>query len=457
MGRYIRTYFDKDNLLVKNSTVNYGNAKLVELYYDHIGIGCSTNNNYSRYIFHFEIDRLKKEYANCTLDLLKTSHKIHIRPTYTFEDGENKAFVSTTTICLFPLNQIFDEGCGGSPDGCNTIGQKNKAVQDASNWIMADSLLEWETKGVFDSVTGDSLYLECKNITCKSNCDWLSYDVTDIVNTMITGTTENYGFGIAYHNVFESFNNNTANYIGIHTRNTDTFFEPFLETKCDNSIQDDRNDFTLGGTNKLYLNTNNQILDENPIVKIYNEEDVLLYETTGSCCGLGFYSAEISLENTDLCGNYYDRWEGIKIGGKEYPYAENVFEIKTAHQFSFDSENVFAEILFDFKFHGINHCEMIQSGDVRRLFVDIYEKYSPTNKVCTDSLKWRLYKKEGCDELTIIDYCEMNKLNCKNWIDIDTSWMIKGDYYIGLQANYNGVVRTYQREIMFTVLNENCC
>jgi hypothetical protein len=40
------------------------------------------------------------------------------------------------------------------------------------------------------------------------------------------------------------------------TNNTQTFYEPYIETKYDNHIIDDRNNFILDKLNKLYLYVN---------------------------------------------------------------------------------------------------------------------------------------------------------------------------------------------------------
>jgi hypothetical protein len=46
----------------------------------------------------------------------------------------------------------------------------------------------------------------------------------------------------------------TENYeVQFFTRHTQTFYEPFLETNYNDIIDDDRNQFSLGKVNKLYL------------------------------------------------------------------------------------------------------------------------------------------------------------------------------------------------------------
>jgi len=90
------------------------------------------------------------------------------------------------------------------------------------------------------------------------------------VNGLLTGDTNN-GLGIAYARAYEQMNNIALQYVGFFTNNTQTFYEPFVETIYTNHIHDDRNDFYLDKPNKLYLYVNlagnPTNLDFNPSVK----------------------------------------------------------------------------------------------------------------------------------------------------------------------------------------------
>ncbi len=76
-------------------------------------------------------------------------------------------------------------------------------------------------------------------------------EINSILNGSLTGVT---GWIIAYKPAFENITGLTNTYsVGFFTRHTQTFYEPYLLTTYDDLIQDDRNNFALGKTNRLYL------------------------------------------------------------------------------------------------------------------------------------------------------------------------------------------------------------
>ena len=60
----------------------------------------------------------------------------------------------------------------------------------------------------------------------------------------------NYGLGIAYDRSYELLNTTVPQYVGFFTNNTQTFYEPYIETVYDNHIKDDRNNRIKTSTNK---------------------------------------------------------------------------------------------------------------------------------------------------------------------------------------------------------------
>ena len=101
-------------------------------------------------------------------------------------------------------------------------------------------------------------------------------DITDEVNSLITGGTTNYGYGIAFERDLELLIKNPSQYVGFFTRHTQTYYEPFLETVYNDPIRDDRKNFYKGKVNRLYFYTNiggePTNLDNNPSVTIKDED-----------------------------------------------------------------------------------------------------------------------------------------------------------------------------------------
>ena len=165
MSLYFRTHFDKDNVIVKDSTINLGSNPVAELFYE----GDYSNSSYSRYLFHFSTDRLKELYSNCQLgDLSNVTHKLVLKPTRFFGSTDKNLDCLETSyeLCLFRPRQYWEEGCGYHFNcGCSCNGYINplcNSSSGASNWYYAESNVRWETDGVFDTFSGDK-WVHLKN------------------------------------------------------------------------------------------------------------------------------------------------------------------------------------------------------------------------------------------------------------------------------------------------------
>lgn len=462
--KYYRTYFDKDNVIIKNSTINQGANPVAQLFYG----GTNASPEYSRYIFHFDEANLKDIFDSCGFgDLSNTTHTLKLKPTFFFGDNIERCFASQYTLCLFKIDQDWVEGCGssfGCENECDLVYKNNcNATHSVSNWYNATPTELWDEEGVFDNITGDTAYLQCINVGCEADCNYISFDMTHEINNMLMGDTINYGYGIALHSNFELFPAEKPKYMGFYSRETDSFYEPFLETVDTTRIEDARANFINGQPNKLYLvvkkNGVNINLDSFPIVSVLDDNEDLVFQTTGHCVGTGVYCAEVSLtgDTADCTGLYTDRWERLLVNGTDIGYIDQEFEVKPISAMFGLGNEIGSDIKYGFRYKGINRGEKIKSGDVRRLFVEGYQEFMPNKKVSLDTVFYRVYKKEGCNEHNIVGWCNMDKLGCDHFIDIDTSWMIKGEYFISFKAVLNGIERTYDEDVYFTVLNEKCC
>ena len=71
----------------------------------------------------------------------------------------------------------------------------------------------------------------------------IEIDITCIVNKFLSGEITNYGFGIAFAPSFEQIHTELTNYVGFFTQHTNSFFEPYVETTYNETIEDDRSNF----------------------------------------------------------------------------------------------------------------------------------------------------------------------------------------------------------------------
>ena len=92
MGIY-RTYFDKNNTIVKDSEVNTGRNQISELYF---------GAKRSRFLFYCSFDEIKNLITNKVINIDgKTKHILKIKNTSSFDI---KDFLSTSNNLLFNDN-----------------------------------------------------------------------------------------------------------------------------------------------------------------------------------------------------------------------------------------------------------------------------------------------------------------------------------------------------------------
>ena len=113
----IRTYFDKDTLIVKNTLTNLGKNPVAELYHG----GATGDTQYTRFLFHFSETDLTTKYVDGQFgDLTNVKHTLKMRNTIhgditleNFTKFVNKKRNSSFDLILFRITgQTWDEGVG---------------------------------------------------------------------------------------------------------------------------------------------------------------------------------------------------------------------------------------------------------------------------------------------------------------------------------------------------------
>ena len=161
-------------------------------------------------------------------------------------------------------------------------------------------------------------------------------DITNEVNSLITGGTINYGYGLSFNRDLEIKKTIPAQYVGFFSRHTQTYYEPFVETTYNNPIIDDRKNFYRGKVNRLYLYTNlgsePTNLDSKPSVVIKKGDGTVFSSYTTSDVvqsDRGVYYIELFVPITESdCVLFTDNWSGITINGISRPSVELDFELK---------------------------------------------------------------------------------------------------------------------------------
>ena len=465
----VRTYFDKNNTLVYNQNVNTGKNPVAELFYG--GVWLTENPLYTRYIFHFDITRLQELYdSGMYPELTGLTHTLRMTNTSTFdssllgkETGDGKDRTSSFNLNLFAIDQEWDEGIGYDFAGQKYFTSSNATVlSDApSNWIDAQTGTNWPSgSGVYTGATsGVTLFTQ----HFADGNENLEMDITDIVNGYLTGDT-NYGLGLAFDDALENAIEDNLKYVGFFTRHTQTFYEPYVESRYNNTILDNRGNFYLDKLNKLYLYVNVggvptnvdsmsgmgvTILDNlGDVVSAFTGADIT-HETKG------VYSIQLLVPTTSVgCVLYEDIWSGITINGVTRPNAELEFELKSADEYYKIGSDSSIPKDYTFNVSGIKDGEKINRGDIRKVRVMARIPYTVNQQEVLDSLEYRLYVKEGKAEYTVIDYTPVELAFNYNYFLLDTASLVPNRYYLDVKATSSYEVTTTKNIISFDITSQ---
>ena len=459
----IRTYFDKNNTIVYNSNVNTGLNPITELFYG----GSANQQTYSRFLFHFDETKLKSLYTGGTFtDLTKLKHTLRMVNTGAFDKEllntsmGSKVRTTSFNLIAFKIGQEWDNGVGYDyAVPIMTFGDPAFFV-GPSNWVRAQTGIDWSGGTGVYSGSPSAITVTYQHFD-KGN-ENIEMDITNYVNGVLTGNT-NYGLGVAYDRSYELLSTTVPQYVGFFTNNTQTFYEPYIETVYDNHIKDDRNSFYLDKNNQLYLYVNlggnPTNLDVKPTVEIYNNNDVLFSSYTQSQVThvtKGVYSVDIIVPSngSNGCVMYSDVWKGIKINGVSRPNISLDFAMKDSMDYYNigTSDNLPKKTAVSIS--GIQNNERIKRGDVRKVIVSARIPYTVEQTQLIDDIKYRLYVTEGKPELTVIDFQPVEMANNNYYFLLDTASLIPNTYYLDILVTSNLEVTTLKGVLQFDIVNQ---
>ena len=499
-----RTYFNKDTVIVRNSCANTGRNPIVELF--HGGSLTSSNVIYSRYIFGFDLTELVDRVNTKEYSLSGMTHKINITNTSCFDSelfcktfsssaGES-ARATSFDLILFEVPEKWAEGNGYDYVTSNLIIQNNKQTRNfadirdqaycegPANWEDRLSATAWSQPGVYNDpymwysgntsgYTGTTIDLVKGEQFFERGNENVCIDITDYINGLIYSGITEANLGLAYKPGLESAVQEDLCYTGFFSRDTQTVYEPFMETIYDDLIKDDRCEFHLDKVNRLHLFVNAggervnatfsgvTIYDHNEeVFKTYTSNEIKQLTT-------GVYYIELEVNTVSgYCGNiqFVDVWEGVTVNGNNLGNIELDFIIKDDESYynigSGDksgrgvgnSRNI-SIYDYHFSFSGIKRKEKIKRGDTRRVDIEATIPFT-TNYKPIDKISYRIYIKEGETQIEYVPWSEVNRTEDSNYFLVDTSWFIPNDYYLEIKIESGNEVRTYHDTIQFEIVSE---
>jgi hypothetical protein len=481
------SYFSKNNTIISNSLTNTGRNPVTELFY---GALATTQypNGYSRFIFDLDLTLLKQKINDGTISTTCTDairHTLRMVNTSTF----NPESLNTTTsqarlratsfdLILFRIPpvvntiiaQSWDEGVGY--DFADLIydysnSDKNFSTRP-SNWIQTTTLNNWSEPGIYNNKNNGTFNFDELTIVDRQHFQFgnenISFDMTQEIKDLLNGDIRTSGWGIAYLPQIENLTGLTSNYeVQFFTKHTQTFYEPYLETSYDDLIEDDRNSFSLGKVNKLYLyifeNGNPINLDELPLVCISDSNGTPILGLISPYLQVcqrtkGVYEVTIPpLIGYKTPCSFYDIWSGLKLNGFSLPDITNdfvLYPLKRTIQIGTSSVD---PKVYGFDFYGLKQDEKIYNTDIRKVGVVIKQAYT-TNKILPNvEAYYRVYVREGQTEVQVQDWTKINRTPNEYYFMFDTRDKIPNEYYVDMKVISSGEVNTYKRQIKFQIVN----
>lgn len=435
-----RSYFEKNNTLIFNSELNTAKNQVSEIIYG------ENPSIFSRYIFKIDLNNLINKVNSQQLTEDRVSyHKLKIFNTINqqpekflntnFNNEFTKLRASSFKLILYKIDEEWDEG-SGYDFNLNKNLLLNPKNTSGSNWFNKKTNEPWDSLGSFTGNTENII----TTINFDNGDENIEVDITDYINNIIFNGYENNGIGIAYSEEFETLTDIKLNVVGFHTKYTTTIYEPFIESKFNLEIQDDRNIFKLDNLNKLYFygKKGQTFLDITiPIVKIYNHKYELIKVFSDSDIkkqSKGIFYIEFELDSSDNIDSvlYYDEWT-VLINGEEKIISNEFYVAENNSNFFIESS--LPKNMLNISFSGILNKDKIKRGE--NLVIDLlFKKLYNQDNTEPFNLEYRIYiPQSNKKELEIIPFTKVNRAPNKYFILLDTEFLIPSIYRIELKLN----------------------
>jgi hypothetical protein len=454
---YFRSYFEKNNTILKDLHVNTSKNPTTEIFY---------GSGFSKFIFKIDLTDLQNKVDNGDLILSEgTTHTLHLTNCIfgneTFKGanrGTGRERATSFDLILFEIEESWDEGIGFDySDNDNEMSTGNKSfVQRPSNWFYKTTTDEWETPGIY--TTGVTIL---DTIHFDNGNENINVDITSYINDVLQGEVTNNGLGLAFSIPYETLSTDIDKSVSFFTKYTQTFFEPYVESFFNDRILDNRYSFVEKTNQNLYLyvskDGNYHNLDELPLVDILDSSNNPINGLTGLTSELvrkGVYKVTFGIGGT-LCDGrrfFYDNWRNLIIDGESIGDTKQKFIPKKLTSSITLGENNTSFERFKVQYYGIQQNEKIIRGDIRKIVTNFRSIENPLNTVINESY-YRVFIKEGNTNVIVHDWTLMDVAN-ENFFMLDTINYIPREYFIEIKGKYNNEEIHYNEYIKFEILSE---
>jgi hypothetical protein len=452
---YFRSYFEKNNTVLKKSYVNTAKNPTTEIFYGSL---------YSKFIFKVDLTDLKDKVDNGDLVIgAQTKHYLKMTNTVIGDSkligqstgsGRNRA--TSFDLIVFEVPEFWDEGVGFDYEYTNNDMLGNKTYDTrASNWFNRISTSGWTTDGIYsgNTVVG--------TIHFDNGNENIDLDITNYVNRIILSGGTDYGLGISFDYPYLTMSPDNDQSVSFFSKYTQTFFEPFVETVFDDRIDDNRESFIGERQNNLYLyvtkGTNYYDLDNNPTVDILNSSSVPISGLTGlttTKIRKGIYKVTFGITG-QLCDGkrfFYDKWKNLTIDGVQISDVIQKFVPKPfTNGYTFGT-NPTDTNKFAMQFSGIKQNEKIKRGELKKIVINLRSISQPRTDLYED-VYYRIFVKEGKTNVIVYDWTQFDLTN-ENSFYLDTSYMIPREYFMEFKTKTHTEEIFYDEYVKFEIISE---
>ena len=471
MAIVTKTYPTKSNTLFKDSCVNLALNPVMELNF---------GKTVSRGILYFDHTKVQELLKDKTYpDIAKMHHVLKMtntaslskfdihRPCSDLIFNDYKERANSFDLIFFLINKEWDNGIGFDYVKDMHKGEHIAFSNECSNWFQNKNYFKWDEDGIYSN---DTLSKEFDKFTSKSgnlsniiigyqHFDFgnenIELDITETFNKFITNDLENYGIGIAFSPSLELEKTVKTQYVGFFTQHTHSFFEPYIETTYDETIEDDRTNFYLDKDNKLYFYAivgNKYVnLDELPTCTING------YQRASKQATKGIYYVDVNLssEEYETDTMLYDIWSNIVYNGQHLNDVELSFVTKSSNSyFTFGLPTQNEDVEFVPSVYGIDDKEQVKQGDIRKVNIECRIPYTTNQLRCVDGIDYRIYVKEGLKEYDVISWRKVERGYNENYLLVNTNEMIPSRYYLDLRVHRNLELINHPKILEFDIIND---
>ena len=452
---YFRSYFEKNNTVLKKSYVNTAKNPTTEIFYGSL---------YSKFIFKVDLTDLKDKVDNGDLVIgAQTKHYLKMTNTVIGDSkligqstgsGRNRA--TSFDLIVFEVPEFWDEGVGFDYEYTNNDMLGNKTYDTrASNWFNRISTSGWTTEGVY---TGNTVV---GTIHFDNGNENINLDITNYVNGIILSGNPNNGLGISFDNSYLGLSTDNDQSVSFFSKYTQTFFEPFVETVFDDRIDDNRESFIGERQNNLYLyvtkGTNYYDLDNNPTVDILNSSSIPISGLTGlttTKIRKGIYKVTFGITG-QLCDGkrfFYDKWKNLTIDNVQISDVIQKFIPKPfTNGYTFGANPTDTQ-KFAMQFSGIKQNEKIKRGELKKIVINLRSISQPRTDLYED-VYYRIFVKEGKTNVIVYDWTQFDLTN-ENSFYLDTSYMIPREYFMEFKTKTHTEEMFYDEYVKFEIISE---